>query len=150
MAHTYTSLHYHFTFSTAGRRNLIAQEPMPELHAYMGGIVRNLKGTPLAIGGTENHAHLLVGLPPTIVFAQVVAKIKANSAGWVKDAFPTMADFRWQEGYGAFTVSRSQVETVAEYIRNQAEHHKTMTFEEEYIAFLKKHGIPYEENDVFD
>ena len=150
MAHTYTSLHYHCVFSTLGRRNLIPQDRLPDVHAYMGGIVRNLKGKAIAIGGTTNHAHLLIGLPSAIAPATAVGKIKANLTGWVHETFAAMSSFRWQEGYGAFSVSRSQIDTVASYILNQAKHHETITFEQEYLALLKKHNIEYDERYVWD
>ena len=150
MAHTYTSLHYHCVFSTLGRRNLIPQDRLPDVHAYMGGIVRNLKGKAIAIGGTTNHAHLLIGLPSAIAPAAAVGKIKANLTGWVHETFPAMSDFRWQEGYGAFSVSRSHIDSVASYILNQAKHHETITFEQEYLALLKKHNIEYDERYVWD
>ena len=150
MAHTYTSLRYHFVFSTAGRRNLVPQDNLSRLHAYMGGIVGNLKGTAISVGGTANHAHVLAILPPTFAPAKAVGAIKANSSGWAHVTFPTMADFRSQEGYAAFTVSRSQSEKVAVYIQNQAAHHETQTFEEELIAFYERHGIDYDPRFVFD
>ena len=149
MAHTYTSLHYHCVFSTQGRRNSILEDKLSEVHAYMGGIVRNLKGMAIAIGGTANHAHLLISLPASMAPAEAVGKIKANLTGWVHESIPTMSDFCWQEGYGAFAVSRSQIDTVAKYIQNQAKHHETMTFEQEYLAFLKKHDIEYDERYVW-
>ena len=150
MAHTFTSLHYHCTFAAAGRRNLIPQDMMSDIHAYMGGIARNLHGTAIAIGGTANHAHVLVGLPASVRIATAVGKIKANSTGWIHSTFPTMSDFSWQTGYGAFTVSRSQIDAVASYIANQAVHHKTQTFEEEFLLLLKKHGIEYDERYLWD
>ena len=136
MAHTYTSLHYHCVFSTHGRRDLILQDRLCDMHAYMGGIVRKLKGKAIAIGGTANHVHLLIGLPSAIAPAEAVGKIKANLTGWVHKTIIAMSDFRWQEGYGAFAVSRSQIDTVASYILNQAKHHETITFEQEYLALL--------------
>ncbi|MBL7219306.1 MAG: transposase [Phycisphaerae bacterium] len=150
MAHTYTSLHYHCVFSTHGRRDLILKDKLPEVHAYMGGIVRNLKGNVLAIGGTSNHAHLLIGLPSAMAPAEAVGKIKANLTGWVHQNITAMSSFRWQEGYGAFAVSCSQIDTVASYILNQPKHHETLTFEQEYLALLKKHNIDYDERYVLD
>ena len=109
-----------------------------------------LKGKAISIGGTTNHAHLLIGLPSAIALAAAVGKIKANLTGWVHETFAAMSSFRWQEGYGAFSVSRSQIDTVASYILNQAKHHETMTFEEEYLVLLKKHSIEYDERYVWD
>ena len=150
MAHTYTSLHYHCIFSTLGRRNLIPQDILHELYAYLGGILKNLKCKALAIGGTTNYVHLLIGLPPSLALSAIMGKIKSNSTRWAHKTIPSMSDFHWQEGYGAFTVSRSQIEKVSAYINNQAKHHQTITFEEEYIVLLKKHNIEYEERYVFD
>ena len=149
MAHTYTSLHYHCVFSTQGRRNLIPQDMMSDIHAYMGGIVRNLRGVAVAIGGVANHAHLLIGLPSSLSVATAVGKVKANSTGWIHDTFATMPDFSWQEGYGAFTVSLSQVDTVASYIAKQALRHEAQTFEEEFLLLLQKHDIEYDERFVW-
>ena len=150
MAHTYTSLHYHCVFSTHGRRDLILQDRLPDIHAYMGGIVRSLKGKALAIGGTTNHAHLLIGLPSLMAPATAVGKIKANLTGWVHGTITAMSDFRWQDGYGAFSVSRSQIDTVASYIHTQVKHHETITFEQEYLSLLQKHDIDYDERYVLD
>ena len=150
MAHTYTSLHYHCVFSTSGRRNLIPQDMMSDIHAYMGGIVRNLRGTAIAIGGTANHVHVLIGLPSSSAVATAVGKTKTNSTRWVHDTFATLPDFCWQVGYGAFTVSRSQVDAVSDYIANQAVHHRTQTFEEEFLLLLQKHGIEYDERYLWD
>jgi len=150
MAHTYTSLHYHCVFSTHRRRDMIPPDRLSDVHAYMGGIVRNLKGKALAIGGTANHAHLLVGLPSAIAPATAVGKIKANLSRWVHGTFAEMSSSCWQKGYGAFSVSRSQIDTVASYILGQAKHHETITFEREYLALLKKHDIEYDEQYVWD
>ena len=149
MGHTYTSLHYHCVFSTLGRRNLIPQEILPRLHGYVAGIVRNLKGFPVSVGGTTNHVHVLAGLPANVDAAKAVGTVKANSSRWAHESFPTMSGFAWQEGYGAFTVSRSNLSSVADYISGQAEHHKTMSFEEEFLLLLKKHDIEYDERYIW-
>jgi len=150
MAHTYTSLHYHIVFSTRGRRNLIPQEALDRLHSYMGGIVRRLKGTPIAVGGTMNHAHVLASVPSTLSLSHVVGKIKANSSKWARQDILAMADFGWQEGYSAFTVSRSKIDSVAKYIAGQMKHHDAMTFEEEFVELLRKHGVDYDERYIWD
>ena len=118
MAHTYTSLHYHCIFSTLGRKNLIPQDMLARIHAYMGGIVKNIGGHPIAIGGTVNHVHLLITLPAAIAASVAVGKIKSNLTGWAHKTFPTMSEFAWQEGYGAFSVSRSNIDAVTQYIVN--------------------------------
>ena len=99
----------------------------------------------LAIGGIEDHAHLLLSLPTTITIAQALQQIKGASSKWVHDTFPEHRSFAWQEGYGAFSIGVSQVDNTASYILSQAEHHRTRTFQEEFLAFLKKHGIEYDE-----
>ena len=149
MAHTYTSLHYHIVFSTRGRRNLIPQAMLGRLHSYMGGIVRHLKGSAISVGGTMNHVHLLATLPSVAAIAQIVGKIKANSSRWSHDEIPEMADFGWQEGYAAFTVSRSKIDTVAKYVAAQMKHHEAMSFEEEFVEFLRKHGVEYDPQHVW-
>ena len=150
MSHAFTSLHYHLVFSTRGRKNLIPQEMLPRLHSYIGGIVGNLKGLPITIGGTTNHVHVLATLNSAAPVSTVVGKIKSNSSKWAHDEISTMADFTWQEGYGAFTVSRSQIDSVAAYIAGQIEHHGAMTFEEEFVRFLRKHGVEFDEGRIWD
>ena len=150
MAHTYTCLHYHCVFSTLGRRNLIHADLAPRLHAYIGGIVKNIKGLPVKIGGEAEHVHLLIGLPADLPIAAAMRAIKSNSSGWIHETFPLLSDFAWQEGYGAFTVSRSNLDAVARYIGSQRQHHRTMTFQEELVGLLRKHGIDYDERHIRD
>ena len=100
---------------------------------------------PIEVGGVSDHVHLLVSIPPTLTVAKAVQLIKGGSSHGIKDTFPNISGFSWQDGYGAFTVSESQLDTVAEYVRNQAEHHRTKTFAEEYRAFLKRHHVEYDE-----
>ena len=150
MAHTFSCLHYHVVFSTTGRRNLIPQDHLDRLHGYIVGIVKNIQGRARIVGGTENHVHLLLSLPPDLPVSKAVNVVKSNASKWAHETFPTMADFAWQEGYGAFTVSRSGVDAVAEYVRNQKAHHGRMSFEEELIALLDRHGIEYDVQRVFD
>lgn len=115
-----------------------------------GGIVRNLEGVALKIGGMEDHVHLLASLRPKTAPSDAITKIKANSSGWVHDEWPQRHGFAWQTGFGAFSVSHSNLETLKRCIENQREHHRTMTFEEEFIGLLKKHGIEYDERFVLD
>ena len=144
MSSTHLCLHYHLIFGTKDHRPLITKDWRDRLHAYMGGIVRNLGGVPVEIGGVEDHAHLLVGLRATHRLADVLRDLKSNATTWVHEE-PKEMKFAWQEGYGAFTVSPSQIETVRRYIANQEEHHRTRSFMEEYRELLKKCGIPYDE-----
>jgi putative transposase len=111
----------------------------------MGGIAREHGMKALAVGGVEDHAHLLLSLPTTISIAQALQAIKGVSSKWVHDTFPEHRAFAWQEGYGAFSIGVAQVEHTVSYIQSQAEHHRKRTFQEEFLAFLKRHGIEYDE-----
>ena len=149
VGHTYANLVFHVVFSTKERRPLIHDSFRPRLFEYLSGLARNEFRGALSVGGTDNHAHGLIVLAPDTPVADAMCQWKALSSKWVHETFPAEADFGWQDGYGAFTVSRSNVSKVAAYIENQAEHHKKMTFEEEYIALLKRHGIQYDPRYVF-
>ncbi len=146
MAHSYNANFVHCIFSTKERRNLIPQELQEQLWAYLLGIANNLKIKTLAIGGTGNHVHLLLGLPATMTLAEAMQKLKANSSRWLGEQG---IEFQWQEGYGAFSVSPSLVETVKAYIRNQGEHHKKRSFEEEFRVLLDKSGVAYDAEKLF-
>ena len=146
MAHSFSRIHLHLVFSTKDRRNAIAKEWQPRLWAYLGGICRNHEIIPLAIGGTENHVHLLIQLPPTIAPAKAVALLKANSSKWMGEQGHA---FSWQEGYGAFSVSSSNLDRVIRYIQDQDAHHRKTNFEDEFRALLRKHGVEYDPNWVF-
>ena len=150
MGHTYTSLLFHAVFSTKHRRPLIHDAFRDRLHQYMSGVARAEFGGALSIGGTENHVHALIVLPATLCVADAMRTWKTVSSKWVHDTFAAEADFAWQEGYGAFSVSRSNVPAVAAYIECQEAHHKRMTFEEEFIALLERHGIAYDPEHVWD
>jgi putative transposase len=143
MASTHLSLHYHVVFSTKNRTPIIAEEWRGRLHAYLGGVVKNGHGIPEAIGGVKDHVHLLIGLQATVCLADVVRDIKTNSSRWVHDEIGDRG-FSWQEGYGAFTVSASQIDSVREYISKQEEHHKKRSFQEEYVEFLERSRIAYD------
>lgn len=150
MAHTFTRLLTHVIFSTAGREPAINQAIRNDLHAYFGGIIRELGGNAIAVGGTENHLHALLRLGSDTNLADVLRIAKTNSSRWVHEQWPERRHFAWQRGYAAFTVSESNVEAVIRYIANQEEHHRKVSFEEEFVAFLRKHGVPFEPNHVFD
>ncbi len=150
MANTYTSLHYHFVFSTKHREPWILQAQQQRIWAYLGGIARENAMKAMMIGGTENHVHLLLGIPPTLAVSKAVQWVKGGSSAWIKENCPGMRGFAWQDGYGAFTVSKSHVAEVSEYIRTQPEHHRVKTFEAEYKALLDRHEIQYDERFVFD
>ena len=117
----------------------------PELYAYLGGLTRAQKGRSYGINGTADHVHLLVSLPPTVAISDALRFLKSNSSGWVHDKWPKRRTFAWQLGYGAFSVSKSNVPEVLKYIANQEAHHRKLSFKEEFIEFLKKHEIEYDE-----
>jgi REP element-mobilizing transposase RayT len=143
MSHTYASNFIHSVFSTKDRRPLIPAARTEELYAYLGGIARGEGFLLIAAGGTANHVHLLFPLPADITAPHAVQKLKGSSSRWMG------RDFSWQEGYGAFSVSSSQVEVVKGYIQNQEEHHRSRNFEEEFVALLRNCGIEYDERYVF-
>ena len=147
MPHTFSRLIYHVVFGTKRRAPSIDEALRERLWPYLGGIVRDLRGIPLAINGVSDHAHLLVVLPPTISVADFARMIKSNSSKWIHETFETRPHFEWQTGYAAFTVSESQHELVARYIAHQEEHHRTMTFADELAALLRRHGISSEIED---
>ena len=150
MAHTFSDLVTHIIFGTKDRFPLIDTGLRKELHAYLGGIVKNIGGMPLTIGGVADHVHMLVELKPKIPLAGAVAKIKANSSNWVHSFGGMRRKFFWQKGYSAFSVSRSNVERVRRYIEKQEQHHRRVTFSEEYVRFLEQHGIEYDERYLFE
>jgi len=144
MPSTHNSLQYHIVFSTRDRYPHIARDWRDDLHSYLGGCVRALGAVSLRVGGVADHVHLLVGTKPTHAPADVVREIKKASTAWVREKFDRK--FSWQEGYGAFTVSRSLIDAVARYIDNQEEHHKKRSFQDEYIAFLQELEIEFDSN----
>ncbi len=150
MANTYTSLTYHIVFSTKYRHRLIRDEFAPELHKYIAGIIRENKSQPIEINGVEDHIHILTGISPTIAVSDMVRLIKSNSSKWFNEHFQSRHKFGWQTGYAGFTVSQSQQEVVQRYVRNQREHHRTMSFSDEYLGLLRKHGISFDDRYVFD
>ena len=147
MPSTHLSLHYHLVFSTKDRRALIVPEWRERLHAYMGGILNSMGAFPQAIGGVADHVHLLVGLKATHCLADVMRDLKRGSSEWVHDTISERA-FAWQEGYGAFTVSANVRDGVRLYIARQEEHHRTLTFREEYLEFLRRGGVEFDERFV--
>jgi REP element-mobilizing transposase RayT len=147
MSHSYAQNHIHLVFSTKNRLKLISKELRPRLWAYVAGICKNQDMLPFAVGGIADHIHVLFRLPPTIALVRAVTLIKSNSSKWIGEQG---IKFAWQQGYGAFAVSSSNVGAVIKYIDNQEAHHRKFTFEQEFIAMLKKHGIPFDPNHVFD
>ena len=147
VSHTYISGLVHCVFSTKLRRNLISAEIQPQLWAFLGGIARKNGFKALMVGGTENHVHILLSLPATMPLAKAIQLAKGASSRWMNEKHAH--DFAWQEGYGAFTVGISQREDTIAYIRAQAEHHRRRSFEEAFLAFLKKHGVEYDPQYVW-
>jgi putative transposase len=144
MSHTYTNLITHNVFSTKDRVGLIDYKIQPELHAYLGGLVKELKGKPIKINGMNDHVHILASLPPTVSTADAMRFIKANSSKLVTEKFKR--PFEWQKGYGAFSVSRSGMEAVVSYIENQVEHHQKRDFRGEFLSLLRKYEVEFDEN----
>src|SRR5688500_18206839 len=150
MAHTFTSLLTHIVFSTKDRFPMVDREIREEMHRYITGIVRNLKGKMMAIDGMADHVHMLVDCPSSVSIAELVRTVKANSSKWVHQKWRDRSKFAWQTGYGAFSVSKSNVADVIQYIESQEEHHRKMSFQEEVVAFLKKHEIEYDERYIWE
>jgi len=149
MAHTYGSCLYHFVFSTHNRERTIQADWMRRMWDYTGGIAKNHEMKALCVGGTEDHIHLLLMIPPTIAPAKGIQIVKGNTSKWIHEEIPVCRQFAWQEGYGVFTIGFSQIEKTSEYIIRQSEHHRLKSYEEEYRSFLKKHMIEFHEDYVW-
>lgn len=147
---THTNLLFHIIYSTKYRKPTIRLNWRDDLYGYIGGIVRDQNGTLLKIGGIEDHVHLLAKLSPSIAISDVLRTVKANSSRWINERLDVSQKFEWQSGYAAFSVSESQMPAVYEYIANQAEHHRKKTFEEEFLAILRKHQIDFDMQYVFE
>ncbi len=150
MAQSLSQILAHLVFSTKNRDPLLADAWRDDLHAYIGGIVGNHQGTLLKAGSVADHVHLLIALPRTCAPAELVREIKTGSSKWVKCQSPSLRGFRWQSGYGMFSISPAHRATLERYIANQAEHHRVVTFQEEYRRLLGKYGIEYDERYVWD
>jgi REP element-mobilizing transposase RayT len=150
MPHSFTSQLVHCVFSTKQRQKIIAPELQQRLWPYLGGIARENHMKALSIGGTEDHIHLLLSPPSTLAIAKAIQLLKGGSSKWVHDTFPEHRAFAWQEGYGAFSIGVADVNRTMAYIENQAEHHRRRDFKEEFLAFLKKHGIECDERYIWD
>jgi putative transposase len=146
---SYASLNYHIVFSTKSRKQYLNNDQVHSIAKYIGGILGNHKGCLLLGNGMPDHIHLLCSLHPDSSVSEVARIIKANSSHWIHENYPKLKTFEWQEGYSAFSVSYSGVDKVLAYIRNQQEHHRKMTFEEELLSLLKKHKIQFKPEYVF-
>jgi len=143
MASTFLALHYHIVFGTKDRAPTIDIAWRPRLHDYLSGTIVGLGGISIAIGGVADHVHLLVSLKATHAVADVLRELKKASSNWVHSEI-NLARFAWQEGYAAFTVGASDIESVRRYIANQEEHHRTRDVRSEWMAMLERAGIPYD------
>ena len=142
MSHTHTSLVYHVVFSTQGHLPLLTAEVRTELFPYMAGLIKEKKGKPIILNGWIDHGHLLFSLPPDVGLSDSMRFVKANSSRWVKERFGK--PFAWQKGFGAFSVSRSNVDAVARYVGDQEAHHRRFDFKTEFVSLLNKNGVKYD------
>lgn len=149
MANTYTQLYIQIVFTVKGRENLIPKKHREELHKYITGIVTKRNQKMLSIFAMPDHIHLLIGLKPNLSISDLVRDIKAGSSKFISDNNWVKHKFSWQEGFGAFSYSKSQIDNVVNYILNQEEHHKKKTFKEEYLEFLQKFEVEYKEEYLF-
>lgn len=142
---TYISNLVHFVWGTANREPLLRNSWRDQLHAYMGGILKNKNAKLLAAGGIADHMHVLASLPATVSLSEIASAMKSNSSRWIHENAPQSKGFDWQAGYGAFSVSKSGEANVKSYIQNQEHHHQQLTFESEFKELLDRHGIAYED-----
>lgn len=150
MGRTYTSLDYHVVFSTKKRYPWISRTVETRIWEYLGGIAKRYDMLPYQIGGIEDHLHLALRVPPTLAVCKAVQLLKGGSSRWIGETFPSLPGFAWQDGYGAFSVSKSSLPQVVQYIVDQRAHHRQRTFQEELRALFKKHGIAYDERFLWD
>lgn len=140
----------HIIFSTKGRKPLLTPPYDTQLHSYLGGICKKHECTPIIVGGFVDHVHILCLLSKKVSLVNLMEELKSSSSKWMKTLDYTLKDFYWQDGYGAFSVNASQVDVVVEYIKNQRDHHRKKTFQDEYRAFLKKYKVEFDERFVWD
>ncbi len=150
MANTYSQLYIHLVFTPKGRENLIHKKWKDELYKYITGVIKNEKQKLYIINGMPDHIHILVSISPDISVSSLTRDIKANSSRFINEKNFVKGKFHWQEGFGSFSVSHSQLQNVVEYIKNQEEHHKKKTFKEEYLEFLKNYAIEYKNEYLFE
>ncbi len=150
MANTYTQIYIQIVFAVKGRQNLIAKENREELHKFITGIINNRGQKLFAVFAMPDHVHILVSIGPTILISDLVRNIKAGSSKFINDKKWINGKFNWQEGYDAFSYSKSSVDSVVKYILNQEEHHKKKKFKDEYLDLLEKFEIEYDQKYLFD
>lgn len=149
MANTYTQIYIHVVFAVEGRQNLIRSENNDELQKYITGIVSAQNQKLIAINNMPDHVHILIGLKPDLALSDLVRDIKAGSSGFINRKRWVRGRFGWQEGFGAFSYSRSQLDTVIRYIQNQQKHHAKKSFRQEYVELLEKFGVEYDARYIF-
>jgi len=150
MANTYTQIYIHIVFSVQGRQSLIKKEWKERLHKYITGIVKNEKQKLIVINSMPDHIHMLIGMKPDIALSGLIRDVKSNSSKFINEEHLTRGRFNWQEGFGAFSYSHSQLDTVIRYIQNQERHHERKTFRQEYLEILKKFAVDYDDKYVFE
>jgi REP element-mobilizing transposase RayT len=150
MPQSLSKVYVHLTFSTKNREPLITKEVQSRLFQYLGGICTGLECTPVQIGGYKNHVHILCLLSRKIAQMKLVEEVKKESSKWIKSIDNRFTNFYWQDGYGIFSVNPTEKDVVIEYIKNQEEHHKTKSFQDEFRAFLKKYNVEFDERYVWD
>lgn len=150
MANTYSQITIQSVFAVKNRHNLITSSWRNDLHKYISGIISEIGCTSLAVGGWQDHIHVLFGLPVTMCISDVMRVVKTNSSKWINENNFLQSKFNWQKGYGAFSYSRSQRDILIPYIMNQEQHHKKVSFKVEYLEMLQKFEVIYEDEYLFD
>ncbi|WP_162343556.1 IS200/IS605 family transposase [Cyclobacterium salsum] len=150
MAGTFSQIYIHYVFAVKGRQNLLQKPWRQEVCKYIAGIIKGKQQKPLIVNGVSDHVHAFVGIKPAMSISDLIRDVKNNSSNFINDQKFLKGKFSWQEGYGAFSHSHSQLDTVYQYIANQENHHKKKTFKEEYLEFLQKFEIEYEEKYLFE
>jgi putative transposase len=150
MANTFTQIYIHLIFAVKHRMNSIKNENRIELYKYITGIIKKKNQKLLSVNGTNNHIHILIGMKPDTKLSDLVRDIKSNSCKFINEKKWTLGRFEWQEGFGAFSYSQSQIPVIAKYIENQEHHHKKKSFKEEYLEMLAKYNVVYDEKYLFD
>lgn len=150
MGQSLNKIYIHLVFSTKNRKLMISEDVQDDLFSYLGGICKNLECNPIQVGGYRNHVHILCLLSKKIALMNLIEKIKSNSSKWMKTKGEQFTDFYWQNGYGVFSVNPTEIEIVQQYILNQEEHHKKISFQDEFLKFLKKYKVEYDKKYVWD
>lgn len=150
MAQSLSKILLHLVFSTKNRESWISPDVRPALHAYLAGAVRALNAEAYRVGGVADHVHIACTLPRTLPVSKLLEEIKKSSSAWIKQQAPTCRGFVWQAGYGAFSLGQSQLDALIAYIDRQEEHHRKRTFKEEFVEFLNRYGVDYDERYVWD